>query len=96
MTETNIRQIKLARALQYAMRPSEIYRTIKKNVIKDRRVEFIINSGDGEANKVNRCTDHYNSLSIGENLLTENSDQIIWSTEKERGMGFHVFPQKQK
>lgn len=67
-----------------------------KNVIKDRRVEFIINSGDGEANKVNRCTDHCNSLSIGENLLTENSDQIIWSTEKERGMGFHVFPQKQK
>lgn len=96
MTETNIWCIELARALQYAMRPSERYRTIKKNAIKDGTVEFIINSEDGEANKVNRCTDHCNSLSVGENLLTENNDQIIRSTEKERGVGFHLFPQKQK
>lgn len=74
------------------MQPSDKYRTIKKNAIKDGAVEFIINSRDG-GSKVNRYTDHCNSLPIGENLLTENSDQIIRSTEQERGMGFHVFPQ---
>lgn len=60
------------------------------------QLNLLLTQEMGEANKVNRYTDHCNSLPIGENLLTENSDQIIRSSEQERGMGFHVFPQKQK